>query len=50
MGNRHVSVMIAAPPGTVFGLYTDPGGRATGSRAYETSAWPVRPTSRAAGR
>jgi uncharacterized membrane protein len=25
MGNRHVSVMIAAPPETVFGLYTDPG-------------------------
>jgi hypothetical protein len=25
MGNRHVSVVIAAPPETVFGLYTDPG-------------------------
>jgi uncharacterized membrane protein len=25
MGNRHVSVMINAPPETVFGLYTDPG-------------------------
>jgi uncharacterized membrane protein len=25
MGNRHVSVLIAAPPETVFGLYTDPG-------------------------
>lgn len=25
MGNRHVSVMIGAPPETVFGLYTDPG-------------------------
>jgi ketosteroid isomerase-like protein len=25
MGNRQVSVMIGAPPETVFGLYTDPG-------------------------
>jgi uncharacterized membrane protein len=25
MGNRHVSVVIAAPPETVFALYTDPG-------------------------
>jgi uncharacterized protein YndB with AHSA1/START domain len=25
MGNRYVSVPIAAPPETVFGLYTDPG-------------------------
>jgi Polyketide cyclase / dehydrase and lipid transport len=25
MGNRHVSVMVGAPPETVFGLYTDPG-------------------------
>jgi hypothetical protein len=25
MGERHVSVMIGAPPETVFGLYTDPG-------------------------
>ena len=25
MGNRHVSVMIAAPPEIVFGLYTDAG-------------------------
>jgi uncharacterized protein YndB with AHSA1/START domain len=24
MGNRHVSMIIAAPPETVFGLYTDP--------------------------
>jgi hypothetical protein len=49
MGNRHVSAMIGAPPETVFGLYTDPG-RATGRRASGTSAWPVRPTGRAAGR
>ena len=25
MGTRHVSVTIAAPPETVFGLYADPG-------------------------
>jgi Polyketide cyclase / dehydrase and lipid transport len=25
MGDRHVSVMIAAPPEIVFGLYADPG-------------------------
>jgi uncharacterized membrane protein len=25
MGTRHVSVMVAAPPEIVFGLYTDPG-------------------------
>jgi hypothetical protein len=24
MGNQHVSVMINAPPETVFGLHTDP--------------------------
>ena len=48
MGNRHVSVMINAPPKTVFGLYTDPGRARDWRRAYGRSASPVCPTNRAA--
>jgi uncharacterized protein YndB with AHSA1/START domain len=39
MGNRHVSVMIAAPPETVFGLYTDPGR----TRDWQAGVREVRP-------
>jgi uncharacterized membrane protein len=50
MGNRHVSVMIAAPPETVFGLYTDPG-RArdwqAGVRDVHVAGPPDQPGSRA---
>jgi uncharacterized membrane protein len=50
MGNRHVSVMIGAPPETVFGLYTDPG-RArdwqAGVRDLRVAGPPDQPGSRA---
>ena len=50
MGDRHVSVMIAAPPEIVFGLYTDPG-RArewlSGVREVRTAGPPDQPGSRA---
>jgi uncharacterized protein YndB with AHSA1/START domain len=50
MGDRHVSVMIAAPPEVVFGLYTDPG-RArdwlSGLREVRATGPPDRPGSRA---
>jgi Polyketide cyclase / dehydrase and lipid transport len=50
MGNRHVSVMINAPPETVFGLYTDPG-RAhdwlSGVREIRTAGPPDQPGSQA---
>jgi ketosteroid isomerase-like protein/uncharacterized protein YndB with AHSA1/START domain len=50
MGTRHVSVMINAPPETVFGLYTDPG-RArdwqAGVREVRSTGPPDRPGSRA---
>jgi uncharacterized protein YndB with AHSA1/START domain len=50
MGNRHVSVMIAASPETVFGLYTDPG-RArdwqAGVRDLRVAGPPDQPGSRA---
>jgi uncharacterized membrane protein len=50
MGNRHVSVMIGAPPETVFGLYTDPG-RArdwqSGVRNLRVAGPPDQPGSRA---
>jgi hypothetical protein len=50
MGNRHVSVMINAPPEIVFGLYTDPG-RAhdwlSGVREIRTAGPPDQPGSRA---
>jgi uncharacterized membrane protein len=50
MGNRHVSVMIGAPPETVFGLYTDPG-RArdwqAGVRDLRIAGPPDQPGSRA---
>jgi uncharacterized protein YndB with AHSA1/START domain len=50
MGNRHVSVMINAPPETVFGLYTNPG-RArdwlSGLREVRTAGPPDQPGSRA---
>jgi hypothetical protein len=50
MGNQHVSVMIKAPPETVFGLYTDPG-RArdwlAGLREVRSTGPPDRPGSRA---
>jgi Polyketide cyclase / dehydrase and lipid transport len=50
MGNRRVSVMIAAPPETVFGLYTDPG-RArdwqAGVRDLRVAGPPDQPGSRA---
>jgi uncharacterized membrane protein len=50
MGTRHVSVMIAAPPQIVFGLYTDPG-RArewpSGAREVRTDGPPDQPGSRA---
>ena len=49
MGDRHISMIINAPPEHVFKLYTDPG-RASGCRAYGRSVRPVRPTSPAAGR
>jgi uncharacterized protein len=50
MGNQHVSVMIKAPPETVFGLYTDP--RRTrdwlaGVREVRSTGPPDRPGSRA---
>jgi uncharacterized protein YndB with AHSA1/START domain len=50
MGNRHVSVMIGAPPGTVFGLYTDPGRTRdwqSGVRDLRTAGPPDQPGSRA---
>jgi uncharacterized protein YndB with AHSA1/START domain len=50
MGTRHISVMIAAPPEIVFGLYTDPG-RArewlSGVREVRTAGPPDQPGSRA---
>jgi uncharacterized protein YndB with AHSA1/START domain len=50
MGNRHVSVMINAPPERVFGLYTDPG-RAldwlSGVREIRATGPPDQPGSRA---
>jgi Polyketide cyclase / dehydrase and lipid transport len=50
MGDRHVSVMIAAPPEIVFGLYADPG-RArewlSGVREVRTAGPPDQPGSRA---
>jgi uncharacterized protein YndB with AHSA1/START domain len=50
MGGRYVSVMIAAPPETVFGLYTDPG-RArdwqSGIRDLRTEGPPDQPGTRA---
>jgi uncharacterized membrane protein len=50
MGERHVSVMINAPPETVFGLYTDPG-RArdwlSGVREVRPAGPPDQPGSRA---
>jgi uncharacterized membrane protein len=50
MGERHVSVMIGAPPEVVFGLYTDPG-RArdwlSGLREVRTAGPPDQPGSRA---
>ena len=50
MGNRHVSVMIAAPPETVFGLYTDPGRTRdwqAGVRDLRVTGPPDQPGSRA---
>jgi len=50
MGNRHVSVMIAAPPETVFGLYTDPERTRdwlAGLRVVRTAGPPDQPGSRA---
>jgi uncharacterized protein YndB with AHSA1/START domain len=50
MGNRHVSVMINAPPETVFGLYTDPGRTRdwqSGVRDLHTAGPPDQPGSRA---
>jgi uncharacterized membrane protein len=50
MGNRHVSVMIGAPPETVFGLYTDPGRTRdwqAGVREVRTAGPPDQPGSRA---
>jgi uncharacterized protein YndB with AHSA1/START domain len=50
VGERHVSVMIGAPPEIVFGLYTDPG-RArdwlSGVREVRTAGPPDQPGSRA---
>jgi uncharacterized membrane protein len=50
MGTRHISVMIAAPPEIVFGLYTDPR-RArewlSGVREVRTAGPPDQPGSRA---
>jgi hypothetical protein len=50
MGERHVSVMIGAPPEIVFGLYTGPGRARDWLSGVRESARPVRPTSQAAGR
>jgi len=50
MGNRHVSVMINAPPETVFGLYTDPGRTRdwqSGVRNLRVTGPPDQPGSRA---
>jgi uncharacterized protein YndB with AHSA1/START domain len=50
MGNRHVSVMIGAPPETVFGLYTDPGRTRdwqAGVREVRVAGPPDQPGSRA---
>jgi ketosteroid isomerase-like protein len=50
MGNRHVSVMIGAPPETVFGLYTDPGRTRdwqAGVRDLRVTGPPDQPGSRA---
>jgi hypothetical protein len=50
MGNRHVSLMIAAPPETVFGLYTDPGrvrDWQSGVRDLRVAGPPDQPGSRA---
>jgi uncharacterized membrane protein len=50
MGNRHVSVMINAPPETVFGLYTDPGRTRdwqSGVRDLRVTGPPDQPGSRA---
>jgi uncharacterized membrane protein len=51
MGNRHVSVMIGAPPETVFGLYIDPGRTRdwqAGVRDLRVVGPPDQPGSRAA--
>jgi uncharacterized protein YndB with AHSA1/START domain len=50
MGNRHVSVMIGAPPEIVFGLYTDPGRTRdwqSGVRDLRVAGRPDQPGSRA---
>jgi ketosteroid isomerase-like protein len=50
MGNRHVSVVIAAPPETVFVLYTDPGRTRdwqAGVRDLRVAGPPDQPGSRA---
>jgi len=50
MGNQHVSVMINAPPETVFELYTDPGRTRdwqSGVRDLRTAGPPDQPGSRA---
>jgi Polyketide cyclase / dehydrase and lipid transport len=50
MSNRHVSVMIATPPETVFGLYTDPGRTRdwqSGVRDLRVAGPPDQPGSRA---
>ena len=50
MGNRHVSVMINAPPETVFRLYTDPGRAGdwqAGVREVRIAGPPDQPGSRA---
>ena len=50
MGDRHVSVMINAPPETVFGLYTDPGRTRdwqAGVREVRVAGPPDQPGSRA---
>jgi len=50
MANQHVSVMIKAPPETVFGLYTDPGRTRdwlAGVRDVRSTGPPDRPGSRA---
>jgi uncharacterized protein YndB with AHSA1/START domain len=50
MGDRHVSVMINAPPETVFGLYTDPSRTRdwqSGVREVRTAGPPDQPGGRA---
>jgi hypothetical protein len=48
MGDRHVSMIINAPPERVFKLYTDPGRARDWLSGYGRSARPVRPISPAA--